>query len=368
MIPLRLVAPALSLALLAACSQKPAEPEPLRAVRTEVLKAADAGQQLVFAGELRARTESRLGFRVPGKVSQRLVGLGQAVKPGQVLMTLDPADLRLAADAAQAQLLAAKASRDSSQADIKRFRELRQQGFISAADLERREASHQASLAQYEQASAQARVQGNQLQYGGLVADAAGIITSVDAEPGTVVAAGTPVLRLAHDGPRDVVFNVAEQQAAGLRELAGEGRLTVRLPGRSEPIPAKLREVAQAADPVTRTFVVKADVGRPADALVGQTATVYLEAPKLSGSIRLPMSAVFDIKGQPQVFVLDPQSMQLRAQAIQVAGAEGNQVLVASGLSAGQEVVTAGVHVLRAGEKVRRFGVGAPAPAAAASK
>lgn len=357
----------LSLIGLAACGQKTAEPEPLRAVRTQVLQVAEAGQELVFAGELRARTESRLAFRVPGKVLERKVGLGDAVKAGQLLMRLDPADLKLAAEAAQAALRAAKSNRDSQVADIKRFRELRAQGFISSAELERREAGYQAALSQFEQARAQAQAQANQAGYGDLLADAKGVITSVDAEPGTVVAAGTPVLRLAHDGARDVVFQVPEQQVAQLRQWVSGGQLSVVVPGIAEPLPAKLREVAQAADPVTRTFLVKADIGNQPEARIGQTATVTLSKAKVGGVLRLPMAAIFQAKGRAQVYVLDPATMSLRAQAVEIAGAEGNEVIVVGGLSAQQEIVTAGVHVLRDGEKVRRYGAAPAQPVATAA-
>jgi multidrug efflux system membrane fusion protein len=352
---------------LVACGQKPAEKAPERAVRTLVLQAGEAGQELVFAGELRARTESRLAFRVPGKVLERKVGLGDAVKKGQLLMRLDPADLQLAAEAAQAALRAAKANRDSQAADMKRFRELRDQGFISSAELERREAAFQAAVSQFEQARAQAKAQSNQKDYGDLLADASGVITSVDAEPGTVVAAGTPVLRLAQDGARDVIFQVPEQQVAALRRVAGSGRLSVVVPGLPDPLPAKLREVAQAADPVTRTFLVKADIGPQPEARIGQTATVTLSTEKVGGVVKLPMAAVFEAKGKPHVYVLDSATMTLKSRAIEVAGADGNEVIVASGLSAQQEVVSAGVHVLRDGEKVRRYGA-APQAAAAASR
>jgi membrane fusion protein, multidrug efflux system len=352
----------MALLLLAGCGKKPTDVVPERAVRTLVLEASEAGQERDFSAELRARTESRLGFRVPGKVLERKVGLGDAVKKGQLLMRLDPADLKLAAEAAQAQLRAAKTQRDSQAADIKRFRELRAQGFISTAELERREAGYEATVAQFDQARAQAQAQANQAGYGDLVADAAGVITSVDAEPGTVVAAGTPVLRLAHDGPRDVVFQVPEHEVAALRDIAGKGKLSVKVG--SESFVAKLREVAQAADPVTRTFLVKADIGVQPGLRIGQTATVLLSTEKIGGLVKLPMSAVLESKGQPQVYVLESATMTLRLRPIEIAGAEGNEVIVTGGLSARQEVVTAGVHVLRDGEKVRRWGA-APAQAAA---
>lgn len=350
---------------LVGCSKKAQDEVPVRAVRTLVLAASEAAEQREYSAEVRARTESRLAFRVPGKVLERRVGLGDAVKPGQALMRLDPADLKLAAEAAQAQLRAAKTQRDSQAADIKRFRDLHAQGFISAAELERRNAAYEAAVAQYDQARAQAKAQSNQADYGVLEADAAGVITSVDAEPGTVVAAGTPVLRLAHQGPRDVLFQVPETQVAALRELAGRGQLRVQVAGMTQTLPAKLRELAQAADPTTRTFLAKADIGVQPEVRIGQTATVLLSSEKVGGIVKLPMSAVFEAKGGPHVFVLDPSTMTLRARAIEVAGADGNEVVVAGGLSALQEVVVAGVHVLRDGEKVRRYG--APAAASTAS-
>src|SRR5204863_9819347 len=183
-------------------------PEPVRAVRTLTIVSASAGCSYEYAAEVKARTESRLGFRVGGKIIRRVVNVGDVVKAGQVLAQLDPQDLKLGQDAARAALVAAQANYDQTLADFKRYKDLRDQEFISSAELERRDTALKAARAQLDQAKAQASVQGNQAAYAALVADASGVVTGVDAEPGMVVGAGTPVLRLAHDGPRDVVFSV----------------------------------------------------------------------------------------------------------------------------------------------------------------
>ncbi|WP_249937065.1 efflux RND transporter periplasmic adaptor subunit [Roseateles sp. DAIF2] len=355
------------LALLSACGKKEPAPEPERAVRTLVVAGDSAGLTHEYAAELRARTESRLSFRVGGKLLERRAGLGDVVKPGQLLARLDGQDLLLAQEAAKAAMNAARVNRDQSGADYKRFIDLHQQGFISSAELERRDAAFKAAQAQLDQAKAQASAQGNQSDYAQLKADAAGVITAVYAEPGMVVGAGTQVLQLAHDGPRDVVFSVPEHLIASLRGAAARpGALKVKLWGSDQPAQAiQLREVAAAADPTTRTFLVKADAGK-IDARLGQTATVSLELPKQDKVIKLPLSAVLEQQGKTSVWVLDGASMTLKLQAIQVGGAEGNEVVVAGGLTPGQEVVTAGVHVLTPGQKVKRYVP--PAASAAASR
>ncbi|HEU5293545.1 MAG TPA: efflux RND transporter periplasmic adaptor subunit [Burkholderiaceae bacterium] len=341
---------------LAACSPPAPPAEPIRAVRTITLTSTSVGGEHEYAAEVRARTESRLGFRVGGKLLSRSANLGDAVRAGQALAQLDPGDLKLSQEAAQAALGAAKASYEFSEAEFKRFKELREQGFISGLELERRETALTAARAQYEQARAQASVQGNQTRYTTLTADASGVITGVDAEPGAVVTAGASVVRLAHDGPRDVVFSVPEDRVADLRALAGKsGALKVHIWSDDQaPIVATVREVAAAADPATRTFVVKADVGR-ANVRLGQTASVKIEMPRVAGQIKLPLTAVFEVKGEPAVWVVDRASMTVKQQSVRVAGAEGNDVVLASGLAPGQTVVVAGVHLLSPGQKVKLY-------------
>lgn len=342
--------------LLAACSKQEAVPQPVRAVRTVTVGVASAGGVREYAAEVRARTESRLSFRVGGKLVRRHAALGHMVKLGQPLAQLDPQDLRLSQDAARAALQAAMVNEQQARADYARFKELRDQGFISSSELERRDTALKAAQAQLEQAQAQAGVQGNQAAYATLVANASGVITSIDAEVGAVVAAGTPVMQLAHEGPRDVVFSVSEDRVRDMRALLGQqGGVKVRLwSGHGDVLPATVREIAAAADPVTRTFLIKADIGRP-DVRLGQTATVMVERPQQAGVSKLPLTAVLERQGKPSVWVLDRDSMTVKSQLIQVAGAEGNSVIVAGGLAEGQSVVVAGVHMLSDGQKVKQY-------------
>src|SRR5436305_5704702 len=354
--------PLLSLAFLAAvvagCAKNEPAPDPIRAVRTMTVAADSAGGVQEYAAEVRARTESPLGFRVGGKLVRRLVDAGSVVKAGQVLAQLDPQDLRLGQDVARAALVAAQANHDQALADVKRYEDLRDQGFISSADLERRDTTLKAAHAQLDQAKAQASVQGNQAAYAALVADASGVITGVDAEPGMVVTAGPPVVRLAHDGPRDVVFSVPEDKVTLVKALAEQpGRFKVRLWGGGEPLPATIREIAAAADPVTRTFTIKADISSAASAQVrlGQTATMLVEMPKTVGVSKLPLSALKEEQGRTVVWTVDKGSMTVKTQPVVLAGADGNDAVISGGLAPGQVVVTAGVHVLTPGQKVKFY-------------
>jgi membrane fusion protein, multidrug efflux system len=292
---------------------------------------------------------------VPGKMVARSAEVGQRVKAGQVLAQLDAADLRLGQDTAAAAIRAAQANFDVVAGEHKRYRELRDQGFISALELERRSSALQAAQSQLDQARAQGQVQGNQAAYAALTAPGAGVVVGVDAEPGAVLAVGASVVRLALDGPRDAVFTVPEDSLVAMRALQGKpGALQVRAWGTQALLPATVREVAAAADPVTRTFLVKADLGATALQL-GQTLTAIIQLPRQSGVTRLPLSAVMNHQGQSAVWLLDRTSMTVKAQPVQIAGADGNFLVVSSGLAAGQTVVTAGVHVLTQGQKVKLF-------------
>ncbi len=341
---------------MAGCGKAPVAEAPVRAVKTVVLSETGGSLDREFAADIHARKESRLGFRVGGKVSARSVELGQAVKEGQVLARLDPQDLQLGQEAARAGVVAAEANAAQAVADLKRFTELKAQGFISAAELERHAAMTKAAESALKQARAQAGVQGNQTAYAALTAPAAGVITAVDVEPGQVVAAGQPVFVLALNGPRDAVFAVPESQARSTRALVGKkNAVEVRAWGADRWVRATIREMAAAADPVSRTFQVKADVGTDGFEL-GQTASVkVLAALSNREGVRVPLHAVAERGGKSVVWTLDPQTYTVQPQVVTTGDIVGDVVLVTKGLKPGQEIVVAGAHVLNPGQKVRRY-------------
>ena len=358
-----LLAPALLGLALAGCSRPAPPPTPVRAVKVMEVGLRPVDSSVEFSGEVRARVESRLGFRVAGKIVQRQAELGQRVQAGQVLAQLDPQDYQLAAQAARAQAAAAQTQRDLAAADLRRYRELRAQNFISGAELERREASHKAAQAQLEQAQAQVAAQGNQARYTTLVADVAGVVTGIDAEVGQVVSAGTPVVRIAQEGARDVVFSVPEDRATQLR-VGSPVQVRGWTPG--EELEGQVREVAASADPVTRTYLVKVRIDAAGAPPLG--ATVYARPRALSNQgapvIKLPTSALRQDGDGSAVWVLDTQSMRVRSQPVKVATVDGNEAVIAEGLAPGQQVVTAGVHVLAPEQQVSIYRERGAAPSA----
>ena len=353
------------LALVACSRQAPVE-EPVRSVKLLTVGTTDLNAQAEYAADIRARIESRLGFRVAGKLVQRQAEAGQRVQAGQVLAQIDPQDYQLAAQAAQAQLAAAQTQRDLSQAELRRFEGLRAQNFISSVELERREAAFKAADATLAQARAQAQAQGNQAAYARLLATTSGVVTGVEAEVGQVVTAGQPVVRLAHDGPRDAVFAVPEQAVMAFK--LGQAMQAV-LTSTGQVLKGRVREVGASADPVTRTFTIKLALDASEKLPLG--ATVNVQARALQGSqppvIKLPTSALRQEGAGTAVWVLDEAAMTVRSQPVQVGTVDGNQVVIASGLQPGQKVVAAGVHVLTAGQKVTVYVDPAAAAVSAAS-
>jgi RND family efflux transporter MFP subunit len=355
--------------VLAGCSRPAVQQAPVRSVKLLTVNAQSVGAQSEYAGEVRARSESRLGFRVGGKLIQRPAEVGQRVVAGQLLAQLDPQDLALASQAAQAQVGAAQTQRDWAAADLKRFTDLKAQGFVSGAEIERRQAALQAADATLQQAKAQGAVQGNQASYTRLGADSAGVVLAVEAEVGQVVAAATPVVRIARDGARDVVIAVPEDQlqqlrigqAAQVRLWSGAGVS----PASGALLQASVREVAASADPVTRTFQVKLALPMGTQVPLGATAYALfaLQATGKPAVLKLPTSALMrspeGTATNTSVWVFDALTSTVQLRPVVVAGADGNDMVIASGLQPGEEVVAVGVHVLQPGQKVTRFAAAA---------
>jgi RND family efflux transporter MFP subunit len=353
-----------SLMVLAACGSKEAPQEPIRSVKVMTIGTDTFNSKFEYAGEVRPRVESRLGFRVAGKIVRRQAELGQRVKAGQVLAQLDPQDYKLAADAARAQVAAASTNYELAAADFKRYAVLKEQNFISGAELERRETALKAARAQLDQAKAQLAAQGNQANYATLVADVSGVVTAIEAEPGQLVSAGMPVVRIAQDGPRDVVFSVPEDKVAAIKPGSG---VTVRVWSANTRFDGKVREVAASADPVTRTFQVKVSLPGNAAPALGATVYVVPQSLGLAGApvIKLPTSALRKEGAGTAVWVLDRQTMTLKSQPIRISTADGNEAVIASGLQPGMTVVSAGVHVLSPGQKVTIYEEKSSSPIAA---
>ena len=338
--------------LLASCSRPVEKVEEIRPVRAMVVAAGTGKTIIELAGEIQPRYESQLGFRVGGKLIARKVEVGTLVKRGQVLMQLDPIDLQLAQSQAKAAVSATESTLALAKADLDRYRELRQKNFVSQALLDAKEAAYKSAIASHEQANAGLKVQANQSSYSTLYADADGVITAVQAEVGQVVAAGTPVVKLARTAEKEVRVSIPEDQIEVLRQVTD---LAVKTWANSNvAISGRLRELSPIADPATRTYTAKISLPRAGpEVRLGMTATVQFAAPALPG-IHLPMTALVNSKEGTAVWVVESGVVKLVP--VQVASATGTEVLIVQGLSAGQSVVTAGVNQLRPGQKVSLLG------------
>ncbi|MGE5160409.1 MAG: efflux RND transporter periplasmic adaptor subunit [Betaproteobacteria bacterium] len=342
---------ALSALTLAACSKAPVAAEDVRPVRTLTVSPRSASAAVDFAGEVRPRVETRAGFQVAGRMTQRLVDVGQVVRQGQPLATIDPQDYRLAAEAAEAARTSAQVDRDQQRADYRRFEDLQAKGFISQAELDRRRASLDAAEARYAQAAANARVTGNQAAYATLHAPHDAVVTAIDAEVGQVVAAGQSVVRLAQAGDKEVLIGIPEQQLAALKDTT---EISVRLWAGGAPIRGKLRELSPVADPATRTFPARISLlDPPAAVALGMTATVSFALPLPQPVITVPLQALLVEAGATHAWRYDAATGTVRRTRVRVGNVAGNEVVVAEGLQAGDVVVTAGAHQLKEGQKVK---------------
>lgn len=349
--------------VLGGCHKAEEKIEDIRPVRVQRVGSADVELFTEFAGDVRARVESRLGFRVGGKVVARLVDAGAVVKKGQALMRLDPQDLLLAEMQAQAALRAAQTQRDFAKAELKRYQELLVQNFVSQAIRDSKDAAFKAAQANVDAAYAALRGQTNQAAYATLVADMDGVVTAVNADVGQVVAPGTPVVQLAKSGEKEIVIGVPEDKVEALR---GVSDVRVRLwahPG--QVVAGKVREVSPAADPVTRTYPFKVTIPDSlADAKLGMTAYVAFASKTQNSLIHVPLSALFYERGATSVWVVEKGAV--RMVPVQAGGVSGNEMVLKGGLAPGQVIVTAGVNQLKPGQKVTVLGAEKASAAATA--
>ena len=305
-----------------------------------------------FPAEIRARYETPLAFRVGGKVIERPAQVGTRVAKGRTLARLDTTDLVHSLDAAKAQRATLEAERSLAVRELERFKGLREKGFVSQAELDRRQSAAAAAQTQLDAAEARLRQSANQLAYATLVADADGVITSVEAEVGQVVAAGQTIVRLVRPGDRELAIAVPESLRA---HVAHAGAFTVvanALPGKTWT--GRLRELSPAADPVTRTYAARIALDGSRDELaLGMSARVNVaRVPASRGSVAVPLAAVHARDDKPQVWLVD-QAGTVRTRPVVTRGIEGDRILVESGLADGDVVVVAGAQMLHAGQKVR---------------
>lgn len=356
---------------LGACAKHEPPPEPIRPVKLAKVELGRAGEATVFAGEVKPRHESDIGFRIGGKLVARLVDVGARVKAGQALARLDPTDVALQAEASNAAVAAARTEADYAQAEYERFRNLHEQGFVSASALDQKRNARDASRARFDQTRAQQDVARNQTGYATLAADTPGVVTAVLAEVGQVVAAGQPVLRVAREEEREVAIAVPENRIGELQ--AAKAPLVVLWARRDHAYRARVREIAPAVDAATRTFAVRMSILDP-DAAVqwGMTASVVLgSAGPAPTAALVPSPAIHhDADGKPAVWIYDPAAKTVSLRRVTLGGYREDGTIVTSGLADGEWIVAAGAHKLRPGQVVKPWESGAAdgggaAPAAA---
>lgn len=361
---------ALSLALAACGKSPPPDPRTQPPLVRTVLVAPGNASERVFTGTIAARVQGDLGFRVAGKVLERLVDTGQTVRRGQALLRLDPVDLKLAAHAQQEAVAAARARAQQASDEEQRYRDLQGTGAVSALAHEQIKAAADAARAQLRAAEAQAAAALNASRYAELLADADGIVMETLAEPGQVVSAGQVVVRLAHAGRREAVVQLPETLRPALGSAA-----QARLFGREEVvIPARLRQLSDVADRATRTFEARyvLDAGAAASAPLGSTVTLRIGGTSTSTStststagkstLQVPIGAILDEGKGAAVWVV--QGDQVRRQPVTVVQVQDGNAQVVGALDQGDRIVALGAHLLSEGAQVR-LDSEAPAPSTA---
>lgn len=303
-----------------------------------------------FTGTVGAKVQSDLGFRVSGKILERLVDTGQSVKRGQPLVRMDPVDLRLAAQAQDNAVMAAKAQAKQAMEEEARYRDLRGTGAISASAYDQVKAAADAAAAQLSAAQAQANVARNATHYAQLLADADGIVMNTLAEPGQVVAAGQVVVRLAHAGKREAVVQLPETLRPALGSLAQASLFGQTAP----PVQAQLRQLSEVANDITRTFEARYVLdGALSTAPLGATVTLtFSDAPQSAErALQVPLNAIFDAGQGPAVWLVTGD--RVARQAVAILGIQDEQAQVTGELKQGDEIVALGAHLLTEGAQVR---------------
>ena len=341
----------LLLFVLAACSNATSSADPRTQaplVRVGTVKISTRAERS-FTGIVAARVQSDLGFRVPGKVLERLVDTGQTVKRGQPLMRIDPTDLRLAMRAHEEAVAAAKARARQAADDEARYRHLVSAKFISAAAYDKVKAAAESARAELNAAEAEAGVARNETGYAVLLADADGVVVETLAEPGQVVTAGHVVVRVAHAGRREAVIELPET----LRPAIGStGRATLYGSGLTGS--AKLRQLSHAANRQTRTFEARYVLeGSLADAPLGSTISIQISDGRSVPALQVPLGAIFDPGKGPGVWLVEDETPRVTWRAVQIAGLSDEAASVVGDLNPGDRVVALGAHLLHEGEHVR---------------
>ena len=315
-----------------------------------------------FTGIVAARVQSDLGFRVSGKVLQRHVDTGQTVKRGQVLLRLDPVDLKLAAHAQREAVAAARARAQQASDDEARYRALRGTGAVSASAYDQFKAAADTARAQLSAAEAQAEVARNATRYAELLADADGIVMETLVEPGQVVSAGQAVVRLAHAGPREAVVQLPET----LRPAVGSAAQATLFGKDSISAATSLRQLSDVADRLTRTFEARYVLeGELANAPLGTTITLQINNGQAyaANDLQVPIGALYDAGKGPGVWVIQGDPAQVAWQPVAVQQLDDEHARVTGPLKPGEQIVALGAHLLREGQRVRM--AGQPAVAAA---
>jgi multidrug efflux system membrane fusion protein len=335
--------------LLAACDHAP-PPNVVRPVVVVHPQPADAAFS-ALAGDVHARLEPELAFRIPGKLVKRNVDVGVRVHRGDVLAELDPQDVRLQVAAARAQVASADADLVLAKNERDRYVAMGARKLVSQTQVETAENTYRAAEARVKQMRAQASVAGNQADYATLQAPADGMIAQRSAEAGQVVTAGQAVFVLAVDGEREVAVGVPERDVATMK--LGDPALIELWAAPGKRYAGHVRELARAADAVSRTFSARVAFDDPAANAIepGQSARVYF-AQAEAATTRIPLSALSAENGKPFVWVVDPATSRLRRTPVEVGPYAEDSVPVRSGLDASAWVVAAGVHVLREGQDV----------------